>query len=296
MAERRMFSKRVVRSARFLKMPSSSRDLYWQLGIEADDDGIVEAFNVMRLIGASEDDLRVLVAKNFVQILNDDLVAYITDWNENNKIRADRKIDSIYKDLLLQLNPDVKLVQPRERADRKKLGTSQGQPMDCIGEVSIVEESIGKVKLVKENIVEEKKNLYFDNDNLEAIFKEFLEVRKKLRAVNSDRAIKTLLNKLNKYNDDIKYQMIENSIVNSWKDVYELKQQNNNYRKQTYTREEIVPEWFNKNIESKPMTEEQKTEMNNLFAEFGESSSFEEKKEELQARLKEKYGKKVDND
>lgn len=296
MAERRMFSKRVVRSARFLKMPSSSRDLYWQLGIEADDDGIVEAFNVMRLIGASEDDLRVLVAKNFVQILNDDLVAYITDWNENNKIRADRKIDSIYKDLLLQLNPDVKLVQPRERADRKRIGTSQGQPMDRIGEVSIVEESIGKVKLVEESIVEEKKNLYFDNDNLESIFKEFLEVRKKLKAVNSDRAIKTLLNKLNKYNDDIKYQMLENSIVNSWKDVYELKQQNNNYRKQPI-REEIVPDWFNKDIAVKEMSQEQKEEMNNLFAEFNETEKpFEERKEELQARLKEKYGKKANDD
>ena len=294
MAERRMFSKRVVRSARFLKMPSSSRDLYWQLGIEADDDGIVEAFNVMRLIGASEDDLRVLVAKDFVQILNDDLVAYITDWNENNKIRADRKIDSIYKDLLLQLNPDVQLVEPRERADRKRIGTSQGQPMDGIGKVSIVEESIGKVKLVEESIVEEKKNLYFDNDNLESIFKEFLDLRKQLKAKNTDRAIKTLLNKLNKYNDDIKYQMIENSIVNSWKDVYELKQQNN-YRKQT-TREEVLPSWFNQNNEAQQISEQQQEELDNFFAEFDESSSLKEKKEELQARLKEKYGKKANND
>ena len=294
MAERRMFSKRVVRSARFLKMPSSSRDLYWQLGIEADDDGIVEAFNVMRLIGASEDDLRVLVAKNFVQILNDDLVAYITDWNENNKIRADRKIDSIYKDLLLQLNPDVKLVEPRERADRKRIGTSHGQPMDRIGEVSIVEESIGKEKLVKESVIEEKKNLYFDNDDLESIFKEFLEVRKKIRAVNSDRAIKTLLNKLNKYTDDVKYQMIENSIVNSWKDVYELKPQNNNYRKQTYVREEIVPDWFNKDIEKKPISEEDKKELDDLLSEFTKpEEDLTKKREELQAKLKEKYGKKA---
>ncbi len=141
----------------------------------------------------------------------------------------------------------------------------------------------------------EKKNLYFDNDNLEVIFKEFLDLRKQLKAKNTDRAIKTLLNKLNKYNDDIKYQMIENSIVNSWKDVYELKQQNNNYRKQPI-REEIVPEWFNKNNESKPMTEEQQKEIDNLFAEFEESKPFEERKEKLQARLKEKYGKKENND
>lgn len=149
----------------------------------------------------------------------------------------------------------------------------------------------------KEKIIDidiEKKNLYFDNDNLESIFKEFLDLRKQLKAKNTDRAIKTLLNKLNKYNDDIKYQMIENSIVNSWKDVYELKQQNN-YRKQT-TREEVLPSWFNQNNEAQQMTQEQQEEIDNLFAEFDESSSLKEKKEELQARLKEKYGKKENND
>lgn len=159
--------------------------------------------------------------------------------------------------------------------------TSNGRPMDDIGEFSLVKESIVK------------KNLYFDNDDLESLFKEFLEVRKKLKAVNSDRAIKTLLNKLNKYTDDVKYQMIENSIVNSWKDVYELKQANNNYRK-AYVREEIVPDWFNKDIESKPMTETEKTEIDNLITNFIEpDEDLTQKKEELQARLKEKYGKKA---
>lgn len=294
MAERRMFSKRVVRSARFLKMPSSSRDLYWQLGIEADDDGIVEAFNVMRLIGASEDDLRILVAKNFVQILNDDLVAYITDWNENNKIRADRKIDSIYKDLLLQLNPNVKLVQPKPRADTKKMTgqvvdnqwTSIGQPMDCIGEVSIVQVSEGKESLVKES----KEKIYFDNENLNSIFEEFLQVRKKLKAVNSDRAIKTLINKLNKYSDDIKYQMIEKSIVNSWKDVYELKEEKTYQTNKGYTRQEVVPSWLGKETTEEPMTKEEQDELNNLLSEFEEP--FEERKAKLEAKLKEKYGKK----
>lgn len=144
------------------------------------------------------------------------------------------------------------------------------------------------------DIKKEKKNLYFDNDNLESIFKEFLEVRKKLKAVNSDRAIKTLLNKLNKHNDEVKYQMIENSIVNSWKDVYELKQQNNNYRKQTYTREEIVPDWFNKDIKEETATLEEQEEMQKMLADI--EKPFDERKEELQARLKEKYGKRVDND
>lgn len=79
----------------------------------------------------------------------------------------------------------------------------------------------------KEKIIK-KENNYFIDIELDTIFKEFLQVRKKLKAVNSDRAIKTLINKLSKYDDETKYKMIEQSIVNSWKDVYELKNNNKN--------------------------------------------------------------------
>ena len=102
MAERRMFAKNIVQSSRFLKMPVSSRELYFQLGMSADDDGIVEAWNVMKLTNATEDDLRVLVSKGFIQILNnDDMIAYLSDWSSNNLIRKDRYHESIYKDLLV---------------------------------------------------------------------------------------------------------------------------------------------------------------------------------------------------
>ena len=97
-----MFAKSVINSARFLTMPPSSRLLYYDLGMAADDDGIVEAFTVIRTTGAVEDDLRVLVSKGFVSLLNDELVAYITDWCKNNQIRKDRYQPSIYKKLLVK--------------------------------------------------------------------------------------------------------------------------------------------------------------------------------------------------
>lgn len=131
MAQRRMFSRRIVESGRFLRMPPSSQMLYFHLGIEADDDGVVEAFNVIRACGASEDDLRVLSAKGFVRVLNDDLVTYILDWTENNRIRADRKINSIYQNLLVEMVPDADIVDPKPRADTgKQTGVSNGRPMD----------------------------------------------------------------------------------------------------------------------------------------------------------------------
>lgn len=133
-------------------MPTSTQCLYFHLGLHADDDGIVEAYPILNSIGATEDDLKILVAKNFVNVLNEDLVTYITDWKENNKIRADRKIDSIYKDLLLQVIPEVEILEKKPRADRlpKQMdvhGTSHGQPMDGIGK-----DRLGKVSLDKDNI------------------------------------------------------------------------------------------------------------------------------------------------
>ena len=155
MANRRMFSLRVINSARFLKMPISSQALYFHLGLNADDDGVVEAYNVIKMCGCTEDDLRVLVGKGFVQVLNEDLVSYVTDWKENNKIRPDRKIDSIYKDLLISIIPDIELIEKRQRKDVKKhkkeengqpmdnQWTTNGQPMDSIGQVRLGKDRIG---------------------------------------------------------------------------------------------------------------------------------------------------------
>lgn len=148
MAQRRMFSVKIVNSARFLKMPIDAQNLYFHLGLRADDDGIVEAFTVMRLIGSPEDNLTLLHAKGFVRILNEDLVTYITDWKEHNLIRADRKIDSIYKDLLVQIIPEVQLIAPRERADSKR--TSSGQPKDGVGKVRLGKDKLSKDRLDKD--------------------------------------------------------------------------------------------------------------------------------------------------
>ncbi len=140
MAERRMFAKSVINSARFLTMPPSSRLLYYDLGMAADDDGVVEAFTVMRTTGAADDDLRVLVSKGFVSLLNDELVAYITDWSTNNQIRKDRYQPSIYKNLLVKLGDGNQrltdgLPDGNQRLTQYRLGK------DSLGKVSTGEEN-----------------------------------------------------------------------------------------------------------------------------------------------------------
>ena len=112
-----MISKRIAESAKFIKMPATSQNLYFHLVIHADDDGIVEALPVINLIHANEDDLRVLHSKGFIVILNEDLVSYICAWLEHNKIRLDRKVDSIYLDLLRSSLPDVEIRKRKEKGE-----------------------------------------------------------------------------------------------------------------------------------------------------------------------------------
>ena len=128
-----MFSKRLTESTKFLKMPATSQNLYFHLGMNADDDGVVEALLVMRTVGATEDDLRVIVSKGFATVLNEDMVTYLNDWRENNNIRADRKIDSIYKELLLSIVPDISLVEAKTSYYSRKKAicqTNDGQVTD----------------------------------------------------------------------------------------------------------------------------------------------------------------------
>ena len=131
MAERRMFSKTVINSARFLRMPQTSRLLYYDLGMAADDDGIVEAFTVLRTTGAAEDDLRVLVSKGFVVVLNEDLVSYITDWKRNNLIKTDRNHESAYHELLVKIQ-DGTILEPTWNQDGTHL-----EPESSLGKSSL---------------------------------------------------------------------------------------------------------------------------------------------------------------
>ena len=102
MGNRRMISKTVTQTHRFLRLPLEAQALYFHLIQNCDDDGVVEAFPIIRMIGASEDNLGLLVVKRFVKPLNDEMVYFVVDFHEQNTVRKDRYTPSIYKDLLEQ--------------------------------------------------------------------------------------------------------------------------------------------------------------------------------------------------
>ena len=96
MAERRMFAKTIVLSDAFLDMPLSARCLYFTLGMLADDDGFVNSpKSVMRQVGASMDDMNILLTKKFV-LSFDSGVIVIKHWRIHNYIQKDRYKETKY--------------------------------------------------------------------------------------------------------------------------------------------------------------------------------------------------------
>jgi hypothetical protein len=97
MADKRMFSKKIIDSDEFLEMPSSARLLYFDLGMRADDDGFVNSpKKIVRMTGASDGDMRCLFERKFI-IPFESGVVVIRHWKINNYIRNDRYNETIYK-------------------------------------------------------------------------------------------------------------------------------------------------------------------------------------------------------
>lgn len=151
MANRRMFSKDVVETDKFLNMPLISQALYFHLGMEADDDGFVASpKKVQRSIGCSEGDLQILASRGFIIPFESGIVVLV-HWKQNNYIQADRYRKTVHKEeaALLQNDNYVYSLVPT-----------------CIHPVSSLDpqDSIGKDRVGKDSIELDKDNI--DKDNI----------------------------------------------------------------------------------------------------------------------------------
>lgn len=96
MAEKRMFSKTIIDSDAFIDMPLSTQSLYFHLSMRADDEGFVNnPKKILRMIGAKDDDLKILLLKNFILAFENGVIV-IKHWKIHNCIRKDRLKQSIY--------------------------------------------------------------------------------------------------------------------------------------------------------------------------------------------------------
>jgi hypothetical protein len=143
MAERRMFAKTIVTSDAFLDMPLSARCLYFTLGMLADDDGFVNnPKSIMRQVGASQNDLDLLLVKRFI-LAFDSGVIVIKHWRIHNYIQKDRYKESKYIEEKASLMIDEKGAYTECIQDVYKVDTQVRLGKASLGKASLVEGSSG---------------------------------------------------------------------------------------------------------------------------------------------------------
>ena len=100
-AIRRMYAKSVVDTDKFMEMPMSTQCLYFHLLLYGDDDGFVASpKRIMRLLGASEDDMWILIAKGYILAFESGIIV-IRHWRVHNKIRNDRYSPTVHSEISL---------------------------------------------------------------------------------------------------------------------------------------------------------------------------------------------------
>lgn len=140
MAERRMFTQKIVDSDAFLDMPLSTQCLYFHLNMRADDDGFVNnPKKIQRMIGASEDDLKILLAKRFLLGFESGVVV-IKHWRMHNLLRRDRynptQYQEEYEQLMLKDNgsyTENDVLATNWQPDGNQLATQDSIGKDSIG-------------------------------------------------------------------------------------------------------------------------------------------------------------------
>ncbi len=142
MAQRRMFSKAIVKSEEFSVMPKSSQALYFHLGMEADDDGFIHPGQVMRSGGYQADDLKILLAKRFLLTFESGVVV-IKHWLIHNLIQKDRHTKTRYEEELSTL------FVKGNKAYTDNLPINLGHVNKVLPQVRL-----GQVRLDKDNLLE----------------------------------------------------------------------------------------------------------------------------------------------
>lgn len=141
MAERRMFTQKIIDSDAFLDMPLSTQALYFHLNMRADDDGFINnPKKIVRMIGASEDDFKVLIAKNFVMQFESGIIV-VKHWKMHNYIAKDRYKPTVYEDEKAQLSVKDNGAYTLCIQDVYKLDTQVSKGKSRLGESRVVEAS-----------------------------------------------------------------------------------------------------------------------------------------------------------
>lgn len=103
-----------------------------------------------------------------------------------------------------------------------------------------------------------------ENEGLKEAIYAFIDMRKTIKKPMTERALKMLINKLNKItnDDNVKIAILDQSIMHNWQDIYELKENN----KSTYRNNIVVdmPAYMNEKHQEKEASNEIKERIRSM--------------------------------
>ncbi len=254
MANRRMFSQTIIDSDAFLDMPLSTQSLYFHLSMRADDEGFINNPNkICRMIGAGTDELKLLTAKRFIIQFQSGVVV-IKHWLIHNMIRKDRMKQTLHSEEKSQITikdndvyTEVPVTVGIPYVAECQPDGNQTTAQVSIGKVRLEEVSIDKVidkKPTQKQVFSDIIFSYTDSPSLIETIESFIEMRKSIKSKMTEYALKLMLTKLTKLssNDQEKIEILNNSIMNSYKGIFPLKNTNNNNNQNVNTVDTSVME------------------------------------------------------
>jgi hypothetical protein len=176
MAERRMFAKTIIDSDAFLDMSMSAQALYFHLAMRADDEGFVNnPKKIQRMVGAADDDLKILRAKRFIIAFESGIVV-IKHWKIHNYLQKDRVKPTVYQAerALISLKENRSYT---EKGEADTICIQNVSKMDS--QYSIDETSIDEISIVKKPTKQTKhqyglyKNVLLSDDDYQKLKAEF---------------------------------------------------------------------------------------------------------------------------
>ena len=211
MADRRMMSKTVIDTDMFLDMPISAQSLYFHLLLRADDDGFLKNIKtIMRTVGASPDDIKLLIAKQYLLLFESGVVA-IKHWRVHNVIRKDR-----YKPTTCDERNLIELDSSGEYRLLTTAGIPNGNPgKDRLGKDRLGKDRLGKDRLEKrekrevtqEEMSKEKNSRMLESKKLMDVY------QKNIKPVTGGMEHEMLLALLDSYGLDLCLKAIDRAVL-----------------------------------------------------------------------------------
>ena len=255
MARRRMFSLDIIDTDLFIEMPQTSRLLYYELCMRADDDGFVSSpKKIQKMVGCSDDDFKVLITKKFI-IPFDTGIVVIRHWKIHNYIQKDRYKETIYLDEKKHLNQEENGMYIECIQDGYSMDTQVRLGKDSIDKDS--KDKSKKEKNKKETEFDQLINQNFTDEELKNTIYEFIKMRKAIKKPLTTRGLELMIKKLYSLsaNIDEQIQILNNSIMNNWQGIFPLTKetkkektkQQNQYEQRKYTENELNKLYANSN-------------------------------------------------